>query len=172
MNSAISQVLPYTDSKPVGAAGFYTAINATFRFIMDRLGREGLLRYWQDLGSRYYRPVSDRWKAGGTQAIAAHWRAFFDAEPGARAEVEETTRAVIVEVRACPMIQHLREHGREIVPCFCQHCYYVSEAIARPAGFTVRITGGNGTCTQTYLAASAASTPQDLDQIHSCVSPS
>ena len=45
--------LPYLDTKPVGAADFYTAINATFRFIERRLGRDGLLRYWHELGQRY-----------------------------------------------------------------------------------------------------------------------
>ena len=30
--------LPYTDTKPVGAADFYFAINATFRFVLNKLG--------------------------------------------------------------------------------------------------------------------------------------
>ena len=33
--------LPYQDTKPQGAADFYFAINATFRFIHARLGRVG-----------------------------------------------------------------------------------------------------------------------------------
>ena len=44
--------LPYTDTKPVGAADFYFAINATFRFILRHLRmREVLRRYWRDMGS-------------------------------------------------------------------------------------------------------------------------
>lgn len=160
--------LPYTDTKPVGAAGFYTAINATFRFIEARLGREGLLRYWQDLGRRYYAPVSERWKAGGLGAVAAHWRAFFAAEPGADVEVVEQSASVLLQVKTCPMIQHLREHRREIVPSFCQHCYFASEAIAEQAGFTVRIMGGNGRCTQTFIANQPPPPPQDLQNIASC----
>jgi hypothetical protein len=56
--------LPYLDTKPVGAADFFTAINATFRFIERKLGRVGLLRYWQELGEKYYAPVAQRWAAG------------------------------------------------------------------------------------------------------------
>src|SRR6187401_555607 len=81
--------LPYQDTKPVGAADFYLAINATFRFILGRLGIDGLRRYWRDLGMRYYAPVSAQWKAGGIPAVASYWRAFFDAEPGADVEVEQ-----------------------------------------------------------------------------------
>ena len=46
--------LPHTDSKKVGAGDFYFAINATFRFIEKQFGRDGLLRYWQDLGANFY----------------------------------------------------------------------------------------------------------------------
>lgn len=157
--------LPYTDTKPVGASDFYFAVNATFRFIHSKLGMEGLQRYWSNLGTRYFAPVSDRWKSGGLPAIAAHWRAFFAAEPGAEVDVEEGTDTVTVHVRVCPAIKHLREHGREIIPCFCQHCYYINEAIAEPAGFTGRVNGGNGSCRQTFLRRSALVAAQNFGEI-------
>ena len=53
--------LPFGDAKDVGAADFYFAINATFRFIEKRFGREGLRRYWQELGASYYAPVTVAW---------------------------------------------------------------------------------------------------------------
>jgi hypothetical protein len=160
--------LPYTDTKPVGAADFYFAFNATFRFIAQRLGMEGLRRYWQDLGTRYYAPVTERWKSGGLSAVASHWRAFFKAEPGAEVEVQQTDLEVVLHVRTCPIIKHLRDHDREIMPAFCQHCYFVSEAIASPAGMSARVEGGNGSCTQRFSVA--AQPPQDLDAITSCAS--
>lgn len=142
--------LPYTDVKPVGAADFYTTVNATFRFIERKLGQEGLRRYWAELGRGYYAPVTQRWLAGGLAAVAAHWRAFFAAEPGAQVEVNEVDREVVVEVRTCPAIRFLRENGREIVPCFCQHCYHVSSAMGEAAGIEIRLSGGNGSCTQRF----------------------
>jgi hypothetical protein len=157
--------LPYKDAKPVGAADFYFAINATFRFLLARFGLDGLRKYWGDLGARYFAPVASGWKAGGLAAVADYWRAFFAAEPGAEVDVQQTAGAVTLDVRVCPAIKHLRENGREIVPCFCQHCYFVNEAIAAPAGLTVRIAGGNGSCRQTFLPLEAASAPQDFTQI-------
>jgi hypothetical protein len=157
--------LPYTDAKPVGAADFYFAINATFRFIENRFGREGLRRYWEALGASYYAPVTTAWKRGGLAAVADYWRAFFAAEPGADVQVDATPDAVTVDIRVCPAIRHLRAHRRGILPCFCQHCYYVSAAAATPAGLAVRVQGGNGACRQTFLPAQAAPLPQDLAQI-------
>ena len=160
-----SQPLPYTDNKPVGAADFYFAINATFRFIERKLGREGLRRYWSDLGRDYFAPVSVAWKLGGLPAVADYWRAFFQAEPGGDVEIKATAQSVTLEVRTCPAIQHLRAHGREVDGCFCQHCYFVTEAMAAPAGFTVRIEGGNGACRQTIFPRAAAESPQDFARI-------
>jgi hypothetical protein len=161
--------LPYTDSKKVGAGDFYFAINATFRFIEQQFGREGLRRYWQDLGANYYAPVTADWKDGGLPAVADYWRAFFNAEPGAEVQVDVTPDRVSLDVRVCPAIKHLRAQAREIVPCFCQHCYYVSEAAAAPAGLTVRLEGGNGSCRQTFLARHPSLPAQDLAQIKEAV---
>jgi hypothetical protein len=162
-----ARVLPYTDTKPGGAADFYTAINATFRFIFNRFGHDGLLRYWRELGTRYYAPVGQRWTEGGLDAVTAYWRAFFDAEPGAEVEVSRTANAVCVTVKTCPAIQHLRAQGREIVPTFCQQCYFVSEAMAEPAGLTVRVKGGNGSCVQRFIKRGACSEAQNMEDIAS-----
>jgi hypothetical protein len=157
--------LPYTDTKPVGAADFYFAINATFRFILLRLGMDALRRYWHDLGSNYYAPVSAQWKEGGLPAVAEYWRAAFEAEPGAEVQVVGEPGEVRLEVKTCPAIKHLRDQGREIVPCFCQHCHFVSQAIAAPAGFTVRVQGGNGSCVQRFVQADPGLAPQRLEDI-------
>lgn len=160
--------LPYRDTKAVGAADFYFAINATFRFLLDRLGRSGLHRFWQDLGGDYFRPVSERWRQEGLSAIAGYWRDFFAAEPGGEVKVHQTGGSVELEVARCPAIAHLRSGQREIVPEYCQHCYFVSEAMAAPAGWTVRVEGGNGTCRQRFFQPDATTAPQDLDRISLC----
>ena len=97
--------------------------------------------------------------------VVEYWRAFFAAEPGAEVEVHEAPDEVRLEVKVCPLIRHLREHGREIVPEICQHCYFVSEAIAEPAGLAVRVCGGNGSCTQRFVKRHAALEPQNLEDI-------
>ena len=163
--SSPTHPLPYTNTKPVGSADFYFAINATFRFVLKKSGPDGLRQYWTDLGTRYFAPVGERWRVGGLLAVAEYWRAFFAAEPGAEVEVRQSQEAVTLEVKVCPAIKHLRANGREIVPCFCQHCYFISEAMGARAGLTVRVEGGNGSCRQIFLRRNTASAPQDLAHI-------
>lgn len=157
--------LPYTDTKPVGAADFYTAVNATFRFIEKEFGNEGLKRYWNELGRGYYAPVTQRWREGGLPAVAAHWKAFFAAEPEAEVVVTEHANEVVLEVWRCPAIRYLREHGREILPCFCQHCSFVSSAIGEGAGVEIRVRGGNGSCEQRFAKTGHFDQPQRLEDI-------
>ena len=47
---------------------------ATFRFIKQRHGMEGLRRYWQDIGREYYKPVSERWREKGMAGVVEYWR--------------------------------------------------------------------------------------------------
>lgn len=68
-------------------------------------------------------------------------------------------------MRECPQIKHLRHGGREIVPEFCQHCYYLGAARAEAAGLTMRLSGGNGSCCHTYALPTAGLPPQDMKQI-------
>jgi hypothetical protein len=164
MKQGMTDVLPYRDTKPKGAADFYFAINTTFRFIEGRFGREGLVRYWRELGKQYMRPVWERWNKLGFAGIASYWKAFFEAEPGAEVIVHEYADRVELEVAVCPMIRHLREGGREILPCLCQHCYFISDAAAAKAGYTIRVEGGAGACRQTFYRAGAVP-PQDLAKI-------
>jgi hypothetical protein len=157
--------LPYTDTKPIGAADFYFAINATFRFIEKKFGAEGLRNYWSELGTTYFAPVAAAWQRGGLDEVAKYWNAFFAAEPKAEVEVISNHDSVVLNVKTCPAIKHLRDNQREILPSFCQHCYFVSEAMAEKAGLTVRVEGGNGSCRQCFFPRSAGIAPQDISNI-------
>lgn len=169
-HSGSGQRLPYTDPKQQGAADFYFGINATFRYIKDRFGLDGLHAYWTGLGTRYQRPVWERWRAGGLPAVAQYWRDFFAAEPGAEVAVSERPAEVVVEVSRCPAIAHLRAHDRQIVAEYCQHCVVMGNACAGQAGMAVTVAGGNGRCVQVFtLAINGAS--QDPSTVASCSEP-
>jgi len=165
MSEAPQSDLPFRDTKPQGAADFYFAINATFRFLLLRRGVAGWQRYLVEMGRGYYEPVNRRWREGGLAAVARYWRAFFAAEPGAVAEVTEHRDRVEVHVRECPAIKHLRAGGREIVREYCQHCYHLGAARAEAAGLTMRLSGGNGACRHTFARPDAALAPQNPQDI-------
>ena len=165
MNSPAASELPYRDTKPQGSADFYYAINATFRFLLHRLGHDEWRRYLGELGRGYFEPVNRQWRQGGLSAVASYWRAFFNAEPGARVDVVEHPDRVEVHIHECPAIKHLRAGGREIVREYCQHCFYLGSARAEASGLSMRLRGGNGTCRHTFARTEACLPPQAMTEI-------
>lgn len=157
--------LPYRDTKPQGAAGFYDGVNATFRFFLCRFGEVGWRRYLEELGRGYFAPVNQQWRQGGLGAVARYWRDFFAAEPGADVTVTELPDRVEVRVKQCPAIKHLREGKCDIVREYCRHCHHLGAARAEASGLTMRLAGGNGACVHTYARPEAALPPQDLAAI-------
>ena len=134
----------------MSAPDFYFATNAIIRHLHDRYGREALADYFRSLGREYYRRRSASWRAGGPAAIADDWRAYFAGEPQADVEVASTERGVELIVRVCPAIKHLRDHARNIAPCFCEQCDHTCEAMSEEAGYVFSRTGGMGSCRQTF----------------------
>lgn len=157
--------LPYTDTKAHGAAGFYSGINATFRYILKNFGKATWYQYLEEMGRGYFAKHNQLWARNGLEGVADYWRSFFDAEPGAEVEVRQQDDRVVVEVKVCPAIKHLRAEGCSIVAEYCQHCYFLGEARAREAGMTMRLNGGNGSCQHTYASAGANLPAQDVGAI-------
>ena len=135
----------------MSAPDFYFALNAIFRHIHDRYGKASLIDYWRALGREYYGRRTERWKCADLQVLAADWREYFAVEPQAEVEVAVVDRGVELDIKVCPAIKHLGDHGREIVPYFCEHCDHVCGAMAEAAGYVFQRTGGSGSCRQRFL---------------------
>ncbi len=138
----------------MSAPDFYFAVNATFRHLHDCFGKEALVDYWRALGREYYRPRITCWKEGDLQVLAVDWREYFAAEPQAVVEVAVVGQAVELDVKVCPAIKHLRDHGRDIVPYFCEHCDHVCGAMAEQSGYAFQRHGGGGSCQQRFVRQS------------------
>lgn len=134
----------------MSAGDFYYAINATFRYIHDTYGKETLIDYWTSMALEYHADVAARFRAGGIEEAQRYWTDYFDHEPGGDVQVSLSDTGVEIDVRDCPAIKWLKEGGREIVPYYCEHCHYVSTAIADRAGMRFALTGGGGTCNQVF----------------------
>jgi hypothetical protein len=137
----------------MSAPDFYFAINALFRHLHDRHGHGALIEYWRRLGTDYYARRTRTWKQGGVAAIADDWRAYFEREPQADVSVavDDAYGAVDLNIRVCPAIKHLRDHARDIVPYFCEHCDHVCGAMAQHAGYRFERVGGMGACRQRFV---------------------
>ena len=134
----------------MAAGDFYFAINATFRFILHHFGKKELERYWTAMGQQYFAPLAERFRRGGLPEVERYWSHFFEREPGGRVVVSRGVDRVEIEVQECPALSWLREQNRETVECYCEHCEFVSKAVADRAGMKFYLVGGGGSCHQTF----------------------
>jgi hypothetical protein len=142
----------------MAAPDFFFAVNAMFRHLHDRYGMDALVTYWHTLGREYYAARWNGWRQEGARAVAEDWRTYFANEPGAQVIVAmDGDSTVDLDVQVCPAIKHLRDHAREIVPYFCDHCDHVCGAMADAAGFSFERTGGMGSCRQRFVQLGARS---------------
>jgi hypothetical protein len=105
------------------------------------------------------------WKESGLKGVEQYWIAFFQSEPDGQIKIVLNTDHVKLNIENCPAIRHLRLHNRDIVPCFCQQCYYINTAIAKSANLTVRVKGGSGQCQQFFYTQQSSPPPQDISLI-------
>lgn len=140
----------------MSAGDFYFAINATFRFIHDTYGKDTLVDYWTSMAREYHAGVAERFRSGGLEEVRRYWTDYFAHEPGGDVSVSRTERGVELDVRDCPAIRWLKDGGREIVPYYCEHCNYVSTAIAQQAGMSFTLDGGGGVCHQEFRSNGGA----------------
>jgi hypothetical protein len=138
----------------MSAPDFYFSVNAIFHHIHDRYGKPALVEYWRRLAVEYYRSRIQRWRDGGLDEVARDWGSYFQQEPGAQVIIRRDAAAgVELNIEVCPAIKHLRDHDRQIVPCFCEHCDHTCGAMAEAAGLTFERTGGMGSCRQRFFQA-------------------
>lgn len=134
----------------MAAPNFYFGINATFRYIQQRYGREGLHAYWRAMAREYFANVIEHFAKGGLEAVEEYWQEFFEAEPGGEVSVRREGSEVIIEVKQCPAITYLKAKKRKIMDLYCEHCDVINKEMAEAAGLEFQMNGGNGSCGQVF----------------------
>jgi hypothetical protein len=69
-------------------------------------------------------------------------------------EVTVVDQAVVLDIKVCPAIKHLRDQGRDIVPYFCEHCDHICGVMAEQSGYVFQREGGSGACRQRFTQCS------------------
>ena len=136
----------------MAAPDYYFAVNAIFRYFHDKYGHSALVDYWQSLGREYYRKRCERWRTGGVKTIASDWQAYYGKEPQAKVDIMIRGQSIELDIHICPAIKHLKDHGRDIIPYYCEHCDHICGAMAESAGFSYKRTGGMGSCRQIFIS--------------------
>ena len=112
------------------------ALSSARIYLEEHFGAEGLRDYLRRFALSYYAPLREDIRERGLIAIADRLRAIYDLE-GADYSLQMGADELLVEVRACPAVAHMRASGYAVAPQWRETVRTVHEAICEgsPWGF-------------------------------------
>jgi hypothetical protein len=135
---------------------FHGAMSFGVEFLEREYGREGLEEFLAGLADTVYKELVEDLRERGLSALEDHWRRIMDLE-----EADYTLAmdgdTLVLDVRKCPAVHHMRGNDYRVAASFCEHTRIVNEAVCRAAGFEAAVDydQDEGRCVQRFRRADA-----------------
>jgi len=131
---------------------FHGCFSFGLKFLLDNYGPEEMEEYLRRLARTVYAPLIESVRTRGLQALEDHWRHIMSLED-VDFEIHFTDDGTLVlDVKKCPAISHMRARGYEVCARFCEATRIVNDEICRRAGYVseVEYDQENACCTQRF----------------------
>lgn len=113
---------------------FHGALSSALIYLEERFGPEAVHEYLRQFARKFYAPLREELGERGLPAIADRLRRVY-ADEGADVCVESTGEGLIVEVKACPAVIHMRAHGYEVSPMWRETIRSVNKGICEGSAY-------------------------------------
>jgi len=130
---------------------FHGALSCCLEYIYKKYGEKELDMCLRQIARNVYKPLIESLKSRGLAALEEHWRRIFTIE-GGDFDLHYDGDVLVLNVKKCPAIWHMRERGYRIFEKFCEHCRIVNDEICKAAGYnsSVDYDQDAGSCTQKF----------------------
>ena len=135
---------------------FHGALSYGLEFLEEQCGGEGVQAFLSSLAGTVYKPLVEAMRERGLEALREHWQRIFDIEDG-DADLFMEGDTLVLNVRRCPAVWHMKDRGYAIAPHFCEHTRIVNEAVCKAAGYAARVEYDQdaGRCVQRFRRAAS-----------------
>ncbi|HOF38747.1 MAG TPA: hypothetical protein PLD73_01645 [Candidatus Hydrogenedentes bacterium] len=133
---------------------FHGALSFGIQFLEDQYGLAGLEDFFSRAAKTVYADLIEDLRSRGLDALKEHWDTVFTLEEG-DFETRYEGDTLVLDVRACPAIHHMRARNYRIGTHFCEHTRIVNEAVCAEAGYacSVEYDQEAGRCVQRFWRA-------------------
>ena len=133
---------------------FHGCMSFGLKFLAENYGPAELEAYMRRVARNVYAPLIQRLRSQGLPALAVHFRRILTLED-ADFRLYADDDVLILEVRECPAIHHMKARGYEIAPNFCESTRIINDEISRRAGYSTstEYDQATGRCTQRFWRA-------------------
>jgi hypothetical protein len=117
---------------------FHGCLSYGLEFLAENYGREEMEAYLRRVARSVYAPLIESVRLNGLSALEDHWRNIMTLE-GAEFDIRLVDDTLVLEVRKCPAIHHMRARGYRICDQFCESTRVVNDEICRHAGYLAEV---------------------------------
>lgn len=130
---------------------FHGALSCAFQFLEEKYSKKTLEEFLERVGENCYRSLINEIKENGLLALEEYWRRIFTLEEG-DFEIKRGKDFIILEVKKCPAITHLKEVGYPLYKDFCIQTRIINSIIAIETGleYSVESDQEKACCTQKF----------------------
>jgi len=127
-------------------------------FLEREFGIGELEEYLRRLARNVYAPLIESLRLRGLPALEDHWNNIMSLEEADFSLSFTNDDVLVLEVRACPAIRHMKERGYRIADHFCESTRIVNDEICRLAGYScsTEYDQSNGRCIQRFRKEAGA----------------
>ena len=128
---------------------FHASILDGANYVRDNYGEEALREVVFETGTKVYKTLHEKLKAGDKSELLAWWRYYMDRE-GADYILEETPDGAVLTVKKCPALKHLENRKIEGGKGLCSMTRILNEAFCCGSPYEIILEEtGDGSCRQT-----------------------
>lgn len=132
---------------------FHGAMSAAIEYLDQTFGENAVREYLWDFTRAYYKPLIEKIRVSGLKALKEYFEQLYQKERGA-IETTLTTDELIVRVKKCPAVAHMRKRGYHVARLFHETTKTVNEALCEGTPFEAHLLDYDkktGKCTMRFV---------------------
>jgi hypothetical protein len=109
---------------------FHGALSCGIEYLRKYYGKKTAIDYLRSFARIYYAPLRNKIKKGGISSLRKYFKKIYKKEGGVVEFVKEENNLIMI-VKKCPAICHIKAKGYVVSPLFCETTRIMNEEICR-----------------------------------------
>ncbi len=117
---------------------FHGALSAGIEYLDQHYGEEAVREYLRQFASSFYAPLVESVKKRGLVALKEHFEKVYQVEGGS-IQITFSEDELVLKVKACPAVTHMRKHGYPVARLFYETVRTVNETLCEGTPFSAEL---------------------------------
>mgnify|MGYP000004365275 CR=1 FL=1 len=118
---------------------FHGALSVGFEFLDKNYGKKAVEEYLKQVAENVYGWLIKKIKKNGLSELERYWSEIFSEEEGEFEIKRKDNEEIVLKVKKCPAISHMKEKGYPVYSDFCIQCKVINEFIGEKTGYNSEI---------------------------------